>query len=76
MASITVTLSERARTQGLWAAGTTLGKMQRAFTAAVQQLLAVAERVHVLGASLLPIAALALAAWMVFRRTRRAGAGA
>jgi Domain of unknown function (DUF4349)/Putative zinc-finger len=76
MASITVTLSERARTHGLWDAGGTLGKMQRAFTAAVQQLLAVAERVLVLGASLLPIAALALAAWMVFRRTRRASAGA
>jgi hypothetical protein len=76
MASITVALSERARTQGFWDIGGTLGKMQRAFIAAVQHMLTVAERVLVLGATLLPLAALAAVAWVVFRRTRRAGAGA
>jgi len=76
MASITVALSERARTQGFWDVGGTLGKIQRAFIAAVTQLFTVAERVLVLGASLAPVAALAVVAWVVFRRTRRAGAGA
>ena len=76
MASITVSLSERARTQGSWDFGGTLGKIQRAFIAAVEQLLTAAERVLVLGASLAPVAALAVVAWVVFRRRRRAGAGA
>jgi len=73
MASITVALSEHARARGFWDIGGTLGKMQRAFIAAVQQLLTVAERVLVLGATLLPLAALAAVAWVVLRRTRRAG---
>ncbi len=76
MASITVVLSERAGTHGFWDVGGTLGKMQRAFIAVVQQMLSVAERVLVLGATLLPLAALAAVAWVVLRRTRRAGAGA
>ena len=73
MASITVALSERARTQGFWDFGGTLGKIQHALIAAVAQLLTVAERVLVLGASLAPAAALAVVGWVVFRRTRRAG---
>jgi hypothetical protein len=75
MASIAVTVSERAKTQGFWDLRDTLGKTQHAFLAAVKQLLTVAERVLVLGASLAPVAALAVVAWAVFRRTRRAGAG-
>ncbi len=76
MASITVALSERARTQGFWDFGGTLGKIQHAFIAEVAQLLTIAERLLVLGASLAPVAVLAVVAWLVFRRTRRAGAGA
>ena len=76
MASITVALSERARTQGFWDFGGTLVKIQHAFIAAVAQLLTIAERLLVLGASLAPVAVLAAVAWLVFRRTRRAGAGA
>ncbi len=71
MASITVMVAERAKTHGFWDIEGTLGKIQRAFIAAAQQLLTVAERVLVLGATLLPLALVAVVAWVVFRRTRR-----
>jgi hypothetical protein len=77
MASITVTLAAQAKQHAsFWDFGATMGKVQTAFIAAVQQILVVAERVLVLGAMLLPVAALAAVAWAVIRRTRRAGAGA
>ena len=79
MASITVALSERAKAvkpQGLWDLGGTISRIERAFITGVQQVFTVAERVLVLGATLLPFAAVALVSWVVFRRTRRAGARA
>ncbi len=78
MASITVSLSERAKKGGaaFWDFGGTVTKMQAAFLATVQQLLGVGERVLVLAATLLPVGALAAVAWTVIRRARRAGVGA
>lgn len=78
MASITVVLFEHLKKghAGLWDFGGTLAKMQGAFLATVEQILAAAERVLVLASTLLPVGALAGVAWAVFRRTRQSRAGA